>query len=327
MDAAIAKAKAEISAVRSNLDSLGFSQVPIVIGETGWKAKITNGEVFRAHPANQRMYVVRLAAWAASTGAPKAIFYFEAFDEPWKAGDDGWGLFNVARQPRCVIKALYPLLTPETSSCADAQALYYIAPTSGEAVTASRYTVFAESISAGEARPTELATPFPWNGNTVAFNQSAGAAAPADGGTGLLVTPTPSSWGWGLALGLANSIADLTNFNTTNGRLNFSINTTYQGKLEIGFFTGSGVANTGYDVYLPLASGSYGYVNDGNWRQVSIPISAIMAKGAPAYGMPGSATLDMTKVQSLFVIADRYAVTGNSGVTTPIKIDAIYWSK
>jgi hypothetical protein len=43
--------------------------------------------------------------------------------------------------------------------------------------------------------------------------------------------------------------------------------------------------------------------------------------------MPGSAKLDMTKVQSLFVIADRYAVTGNSGLTTPIKIDAIYWSK
>ena len=78
---------------------------------------------------------------------------------------------------------------------------------------------------------------------------------------------------------------------------------------------------------MPIASGEYGYVNDGNWHQVSIPISAITPKGAPAYGMPASVKLDMTKVQSLFTIADRYAVTGNLKSTTPIKIDAIYWSK
>ena len=151
MDAAIAKAQSDVSAVRSNLDARGFTALPIVVGETGWKATITNGETYRAHPANQRMYVERLAAWASSSGAPKAIFYFEAFDEPWKGGDDGWGLFNVTRQPRCVIKDLYPRLTPETSSCTDAQALYYIAPVTPGPVTANRDTPYADTVTPSEA--------------------------------------------------------------------------------------------------------------------------------------------------------------------------------
>ncbi|NBT93042.1 MAG: hypothetical protein EBT37_10765 [Betaproteobacteria bacterium] len=63
---------------------------------------------------------------------------------------------------------------------------------------------------------------------------------------------------------------------------------------------------------------------------MSIPIKDITPRGAMAYGMtdPNKAKLDMSKVQSVFVIADRYAVTGNSAnVTTRLKIDAIYWSK
>jgi hypothetical protein len=114
--------------------------------------------------------------------------------------------------------------------------------------------------------------------------------------------------------------------------LNFNIKTTYPGKLEIGFFTGSSTIGSGYDVYLPIASGEYGYVNDGVWHLVSIPISAITPRGAMAFGMtnPAIAKLDMTKVTAPFVIADRYGVTGkaqNSNVTTKIYVDGVYWSK
>jgi exo-beta-1,3-glucanase (GH17 family) len=328
MDAAIAKAKADVSAVRTHLDSRGFSGLPIVIGETGWKATMTNGETFRAHPANQRMYFERLATWAGSAGAPKAIFYFEAFDEPWKGGDDGWGLFSATRQPRCAVKNLYPSLTPETSACSDAQALYYIAPVSYGTVTANRFTAYADTVTPGEARPAETPRYDAWqNGTTADYAQTTAAASPGDPGNGIAITPKPLEWGWGLALNLPKSTADLSNFTGSSARLNFSISTTYAGKLEVGFFTGSATDGTGFDVYLPMMSGDYGYVNDGNWHQVSIPISAIIPRGAPAYGMPSSVRLDMTKVQSLFTIADRYAVTGNAKSFTPIKVDAVYWSK
>ena len=327
MDGAIAKAKADVNAVRANLDARGFTNLPIVVGETGWKATITNGETYRASPANQRMYYDRLATWAGSPGAPKSIIYFEAFDEPWKGGDDGWGLFNVSRAPRCVIKDLYPGITPETSTCTDAQALHYIAPTSQGPVTANRYAAYVDTVTQGEARPVEAPRFDAWNGTTASYPQSAGAAAPTDAGNGITITPSPLVWGWGLILDMPNSTEDLSNFNVPSGRLNFSINTTYAGKLEIGFYTGSATLNTGYDVYVPIQSGQYGYVNDGAWRNVSIPISAIVAHGAPAYGMPNTAALNMAQIPSLFVIADRYAVTGNSTQTTPIKLDAIFWSK
>ena len=87
-----------------------------------------------------------------------------------------------------------------------------------------------------------------------------------------------------------------------------------------------------FDVWMPLSSGQYGYVNDGTWRQVSIPIRDLLPFGAQGFGMNNSpdAFLDMSKVTNPFVIADRYIQTGkdaNSGITTKINIDSIYWTK
>lgn len=94
------------------------------------------------------------------------------------------------------------------------------------------------------------------------------------------------------------------------------------------------MATTGsaYDVYLAIQPGEYGYVNDGNWHTVSIPISAITPRGAMAFGMTDAtkSKLDLTKVTNPFVIADRYANTGkaqNSGHTTKLYVDAIHWSR
>jgi len=79
---------------------------------------------------------------------------------------------------------------------------------------------------------------------------------------------------------------------------------------------------------LAISPGQYGYLNDGAWHAVSIPISAIMAQAAPAFGQPPSVTIDMTKVGTQFVIADRYAVTGNAaGSVIKIYVDDIHWSR
>jgi len=80
---------------------------------------------------------------------------------------------------------------------------------------------------------------------------------------------------------------------------------------------------------VPIASGQYGYVNDGNWHDVHIPIGDIKPHGAMAFGMtdPAKAKLDLTTVTNPFVINDTYGVTGNAaGSTTPIWVDDIYWS-
>lgn len=332
MDAAIASAKKEYKAVRDNLNALGHTAMPIVIGETGWKAEPSGGETSRAHPVNQKLYIDRLAAWKASTGGPANIIYFEAFDEPWKRGDDKWGLFNVARQARYVVQGLFPASQWEAGSHTDAGALFYVPLAGNPTITASRYTLFADVAVAGEAKPAEVPLWNSWeSGSTAGGAELAADAAPGDGPNSFTITPTPQVWGWGMTRALGTTVEDLSNFAST-GKLNFSIKTTYAGNLEVGFLTGNTTSRSAYDVYLKLAPGQHGYMNDGQWRQVSIPISAITPSGAMAFGMtdPALSKLDLTKVTNPFVIADRYTVTGKSqgaNVRTPILIDNIYWSR
>ena len=80
---------------------------PIAILEAGWA---TTAVEFpdQANEANQLRYYNELEAWAKSANV--TVFFFEAFDEPWK-GDpnnaDGaekhWGLFKVDRTPKLVM--------------------------------------------------------------------------------------------------------------------------------------------------------------------------------------------------------------------------------
>ncbi|MCD1655718.1 hypothetical protein K7J14_13555 [Treponema zuelzerae] len=106
MDLAIKVAKKQYQAARDNLDAWGLTDMPLIIGETGWKHRDTNSWPGRSHPVNAKMYYDRMMDWVYGSGraadqsdGPWACFYFEAFDEPWKQGDDGWGLFNVDREP------------------------------------------------------------------------------------------------------------------------------------------------------------------------------------------------------------------------------------
>lgn len=68
-----------------------------VIVETGWpSAGQVVGDAVPS-PSNSARYLAETTAWARSEGVP--YFYFEAFDEPWKASREGpcgsnWGLWD-----------------------------------------------------------------------------------------------------------------------------------------------------------------------------------------------------------------------------------------
>ena len=203
MDAAIAAAKQQYQAVRTNLNRLGFASMPVVIGETGWKAVASNGENNRDHPANQKMYFDRLKAWTQEvrTGAngPQAIFYFAAFDEQWKLSDDKWGLFNKDRQARFVVQDLYPKasgFTHEAGTFTVADALF--APNVTDAVvTGSRFTVYADSVPSGESAAVASGTDwFAWDNPVTASvgefdNGNPVESAPGDSTHGIIVKPLP----------------------------------------------------------------------------------------------------------------------------------------
>jgi exo-beta-1,3-glucanase (GH17 family) len=331
MDAAIAAARAEYAEVRRHMDSLGYQNKPIVVGETGWKAEPAGGEFERAHPVNQKMYFDRLKLWAAEGRAgngPAAVIYFEAFDEPWKSRDDKWGLFTVARKARYMVQDLYPPnLWDATFTNADA---VYAATVTSSTITANRYTVYADTLTTGEARVANLQF-FGWDSPPTAFSGEV-TGSPADGELQryLEIAPAPAVYGWGL-FGTYSAQTDLSAFEA-NGRFNFSIRTTYPGKLRVGFLTGTG--NTAYDAFVTISNTNadgYGFLNDGQWHQVSIPISAIKASGAPSFGnTAATARFDLSKVTNPFVINDVYDVTGNNtirGNTTKVFVDNIHWSK
>jgi len=329
MDAAIAAARAQHAAVRAHLDSVGFKNMPIVIGETGWKAVASDGEYNRAHPVNQKMYFDRLQTWTAEMragkGGPKSIFYFAAFDEPWKGNDDKWGLFDVARHARLVVQALYPSVTASTSPVANSSSAAVFAPDS-IAITANRYSLYSNAVVAGESK---LAA-FNWYGWE---DGVAGWAGPAPG-AGALVGPdfvnvfpsTVKPWGWGVfispTLSPRDGPPDLSAF-ASAGVLNFSIKTDYTGTLRIGFQ--SNVEGATKDLFINVGtSGNYGFPRDKMWHSLSIPISDILAANPGVTAANAQAKL--AYIVTPFVIADTHATNMPNGTET-IYLDEIYWSK
>ncbi|HEY2515997.1 MAG TPA: glycosyl hydrolase family 17 protein [Polyangiaceae bacterium] len=140
MGAALDYTKASLDQVRAAMTMHGLS-LPIVIGEAGWKTSATDltddaTEVYRAHPVNQKLFYDAFADWvygaSKDASSPIAAFTFEAFDEPWKTTDDGWGLFDVNRQARYVMWSTFPDLKPAGAPAySDNDAVYYVAGDAG----------------------------------------------------------------------------------------------------------------------------------------------------------------------------------------------------
>ncbi len=336
MDAAITATKAQYNSVRSYLDFAGLPHLPIVVGETGWHAVNTGNAggnlPFRASPANQKMFIDRLRTWEAAdrTGAgPRTVFVFEAFDEPWKLDDNFWGMFTVDRKARCAIQTLKTnnsaagsatWVWDTSSPCDAASALYFQTLTVPTAVSASRFTIFADVPTVGEALQT--------GGDWAAFGTQSGGVtanrplttatfAPGDAPQSLEITPTPADYGWGI-LRYGNA-ANLSGYSA--GSITAWVKTTgYPGKIEIGISTDT-EDRKGAEAYLQLSPGDYNYCSTGAWCKVTIPVSAFVAVNPK---------LDLRAVLLPFVIADRYSYTGKPLNTTglpKVYVDSVYWSK
>lgn len=321
MDASMVELRRQFQMTRDALNSMGLSQMPIVIGETGWKARITGDQRFRAHPVNQKMYFQRLENWRQesrlSGNGPANIFYFEAFDEPWKQSDDGWGLFNVDRKARYVVQNLYPQSLWESTTLSDSDAVYFVPPTVNTAFADNRFSVY------GDAPGTVLATGLrvdAFDGNSVSAPTVPSAQAP-EGSNIIALTPTPKNYGWGLIWAPVNGVDthNLSAFGNT-GSLTFWAKGQYPGKLEIGLSTLTNDGDT-QEVYLQIGPGDYGYCDTDTWCQISIPLQAFKNKNPK---------IDFHLVLSPFIIADRYEYTGkglNANITTPLSLDGVAWTR
>lgn len=313
VDAAFGRAKFEYRAVRSHVDSLGLHAMPIVIGETGWQANPARVP-FRSHPVNQKMYVERLNAWKAAGDGPQTIFYFEAFDEPWKEDDDKWGLFNVKRQARHVVQHLYPRAIWEPGHYTPADAAYVTPIDIRTVVTDRQYILHASVATPGESRSRMGAWQTRDKGATVRRNKN------------VVISPHAAPHAWEVALPVPRNRADnLSAF--VSGKLNFRIKTSYAGALLAGFHVGSTTEGSAFAAYIPLVSGEFGYVNDGSWHVVSIPIETIRQFVAFKEKV-GLSRIDLTRVTRPFVITGHHATTGappNRLARHDIEIDDVRW--
>lgn len=331
MDASMVELRRQYALVRLALDSMGLHAMPIAITETGWKAFDSEApkQAQRAHPVNQKMFYERLETLRAEgrVGAgPANIFYFEAFDEPWKGGDDAWGLFDVNRKARYVVQNLSPSYVKANPLIVDdTYARYFELPVPVAQVTSSSYTLLASAPGLTEITTLRIDA----FDSPATANRSFSSTDPSpDGGQFMVITPVPKSFGWGqLWQPEARTETEVPSYGRNenlelfaSGHVNFYVKTTYPGKIEIGIssLTASGDSA---EAVLQIGSGDFGYQRDGNWNLVSIPLSKFVEKNSK---------LDLRFIVSPFIISDVYSRTGKSasaGHTDPVRVDGIRWSR
>ena len=80
---------------------------PLAILEAGW-ATVAIEFPDQASEENQQRYYDEISEWATQTNT--TVFFFEAFDEPWKGNpanplgaEKHWGIFNADRTPKLVV--------------------------------------------------------------------------------------------------------------------------------------------------------------------------------------------------------------------------------
>ena len=79
----------------------------MAILEAGWATTAVNSA--RAGETQQKRYYYELMDWAEANNT--TVFFFEAFDEPWKGNPDNpngaekhWGLYFEDRTPKAVLQ-------------------------------------------------------------------------------------------------------------------------------------------------------------------------------------------------------------------------------
>jgi exo-beta-1,3-glucanase (GH17 family) len=156
----------------------------IVIGEAGW-ATYTEGNLHvprGGDEVKQQRYYEELTDWARKNGV--TLFFFEAFDEPWKGtGTEGhWGLFTADRRAKPVMQELYPDLMPAGPTSPSYPER--IAPVGPDIAVAFR-TALAEKLQGGNVNPL---------GPGVAASGVVRGDG-AEGGTALRLVFTGEAWG------------------------------------------------------------------------------------------------------------------------------------
>ena len=335
---ALRYAQQQYTAVTQYVAQLGQSK-PVHIGETGW-ATVSSGLYGpqgsrAADEYKQAYYYNALRAWTDKAGI--SCFFFEAFDEPWKDGNDPngsenhFGLFTVDGKAKYAVWHLvedktlaglqrggntigrtmrgneaYVLSKAGQPPLAQDLAKYAImwddaTHTPGDSVNADYLVII------GEPKALQSAANVQHPSATLKLNAWDGTCTIQRADDQIHITTGSGDW-WGCALELdAGGIGEnLTGFN--DGFLHFEVKGTTTASLQFGFQTGN--FNAGNQVNAHVAVNGLAANSADTWQQIRIPIADVAAEA------------DLTNVTALLYVLGTGATDGQE-----IMLRNIYWSR
>ncbi|USD67826.1 hypothetical protein [Vibrio sp. SCSIO 43136] len=296
----------------------------IHIGETGWST--VSSDLFgatgtgAADEYKQKLYNDLMREWSDSFGA--SLFFFEAFDEQWKAGwgsndadhsEKHFGLIDKDCQAKYLLwdKVDAGVLDGLTRDCAQITKTYsgnldalmldvQLPPYEAAPVSSDNYSVIGDTLADGAILNW-------WGGNSGINLSDDGQTIVLSGGSDVY----PGWWGVGVQLG---SAANLTGFES--GSLNFSIKSSVDladVTFKLGFQTGSTV-----DHWVRVG-GTSAYPISTTEAQYSIPLSAFASADQ----------MDLTNVPTLLYFLGAVDADGESYIPEGVQLEVtkVYYSK
>ena len=300
----------QYQAAKSYIDSHSLSSKPIHIGETGWSTianwQYGNPGSNAADEYKEKLYFEHMREWTNQNGI--AMFYFEAFNEPWKdssnsqGSENHFGLFTVEGKAKYALwdmvdNGVFDGLTRgglaisktyDGNEQALLNALY--APPTGTSSGGSSTSSVNESRAAGELVTESIyvvddSSLVPSTSNSITYPSSTLLINPWEGTSdlsladGVLTVNTGSGNWWGAALEIeASSGENLSGF--ASGTLVFDIKGSTSSTFQLGFQSGIWQNNARPQVnnYVLFGPGQSRSITS-SWVTHQIPVSALN-KGA-----------------------------------------------
>ncbi|MEZ9834297.1 hypothetical protein AB4341_12245 [Vibrio breoganii] len=299
---------------------------PIHIGETGWST--VSSEMFgeggtqAADEYKQKLFYDAMREFSNDFGA--SLFFFQAFDEPWKGDPNNpthsekhFGLIDIDGNVKYVAWDKVDTLNNLGLTRGDVSS--FQASFSGDEITLMD-TVLPPPFQAAVAPPEEgefqvLGAALYSGAAAYGWDNPITAWAGVDETTGVLTVAADPAlaavWGWGAGVGIAGQTSNLSGYQS----MSFQIRGVESGEsvlAQFGFYLGFQTEGGG-NHWIRFNAGQ-GYSLTTDWQTINVNLSEF------------SGTPDLNQVISPFTISDLYETSGGSAPTkSNIEVRNISW--
>ncbi|BEU01965.1 hypothetical protein OAG1_07650 [Agarivorans sp. OAG1] len=322
MDKAYLHTVSQIKVAQDFINNIDSSK-QIHIGETGWST-VSNenfgaGGTQAADEYKQKAFYDAMRTFSNDFGA--SLFFFQAFDEPWKGDESNpghsekhFGLIDIDGNVKYL--AWDKVETLNSAGLTRGDVSSFTASFGGDFDTLMA-TILPPPYAPVVTPPEEgefvvLNTALYEGAVAYGWDSPATAWAGVDDATGVLTIAsdpaTAKDWGWGAGVGIPGQTSNL----SSSTQITFEI----KGDAAYGFYLGFQTTASGGTNHWVRFNDGQGYTLTDQWVEHTISLSSFS----------NFAAADLSVVNSPFTIADLYAESGGSAPTlSNIEIRNISW--